>query len=101
MQIELHNDTYFHPKPSTVQSKTPNKPSIHINELIFQPQETKLPTVNEPHNHTDTTPHDTKITTIINMPSKTNTPTTLYQRISNSTDKSFFILFTPANTLAH
>ena len=34
------------------------------------------------------------------MLSNPNTPTTLYQRISNSTDKLFFILYTLANTLS-
>ena len=37
--------------------------------------------------------------TIIDIPENPNV-TTLYQRISNSTDNLFFILYTPANTLA-
>ena len=86
MQIGLHNDTYFHPKPSTMQAKPSNKPSMHINELLFQPHDTKLPTVNEIHNYTDTTPHVINTTTNIDMSSKPNAPT-LYQLISNSTDK--------------
>ena len=35
MQIGLHNNTYFHPKPSTIQAKPSNKPSMHIENLIF------------------------------------------------------------------
>ena len=72
---------------------------MHINNLIFQPHNSKIPTVNELHNHTDTAPHFINITTIIYMTSNPNSPT-LYQRISNSTDKLFFILYTPSNTLA-
>ena len=83
MQIELHNDTYFHPKPSTMQAKTPNKPSMHIDDLTFKSHGTKLPTVNELHKHTDTTPHIMDTTKIIDMPSNPNAPT-LYQWISNS-----------------
>ena len=68
MQIELHNDTYFHPKPSTIQSKPSNKTSMHIKDLKFQPHDTKLPTVNELHNNTDTTPQVIETTTTIEMP---------------------------------
>ena len=99
MQIELHNDTYFHPRTSNMQAKPSNKPSIYIDKLTFQPHNTKLPTFNELHNHKDTTPHDIANTTIINIPSNHTAPT-LYQRISNNTDRLFFILYTPANTLS-
>ena len=99
MQIKFHNDTYFHLKPSTMQAKTSNKPSMHIYDLVFQPHDTKITTVNELQNHTDTTPHAISTTAIIEMTSNPNSPT-LYQRISNSTNKLFFILYTQANTLA-
>ena len=72
---------------------------MYINKITFQPHNTKLPKVNQLHNHKDTTPHDIKTNTIINIPSNPNAPT-IYQRISNSTDKLFFISYTPANTLA-
>ena len=65
MQIELNNDTYFYPKTSTLQAKPQNKPSMHIDDLTFQPHDTKLPTVNEFHNHIDTTPHVSDTTKII------------------------------------
>ena len=91
MQIELHNDTYFHTKHSTTQAKPPNKPSMHINGITFQPHKTTLPTFNEIQNHTDIAPYNIETTTIINIPSNPNLPT-LYQRISNSTGKLFFIL---------
>ena len=88
MQIELHNDTYFHPKPSTMQAKSSNKTYMHIEDLAFQPHDPKLHTVNDLHNHTGTTPHVINITRIIDMPSKPNAPT-LYQLISNSTYKLY------------
>ena len=99
MQIELHNDIYFHTKPSIMQVKPSNQPSIHIDDLTFQPHDEKLPTVNELNNHTDTTPQAINTTTIIGMSSNPNGPT-LYQQISNITYKLFFILYTPAYTLA-
>ena len=99
MKTELNNDTYFHPKPSTMQAKPSNKPSMNIDKIIFQPHDTKLLTVNEIHSHADTTPHEIKTTTIINMPLNPTSPT-LYKRISNSTDKLFFILYTPDNILS-
>ena len=99
MQIELHNDTYFHPKTSTMQAKPSNKNSMHIDDLTFQPHDTKLPTFKELQNHTYTTPHVINTTAIIDMPLKLNVPT-IYQCISNSIDKLFFILYTPVNTLA-
>ena len=99
MQIELHNDTYFHPRPSNMQAKPSNKPSMHITELVFQPHNTKLPTVNELHNHADTTPNAIDSTVIIDNPSNPNAPI-LFQRISKRTDKLFFILYTLTNTLA-
>ena len=68
MQIGLHNDTYFHPKPSTMQAKPSNKPSMHTVDLTFQPHNAKIPTVNKLYNHTDTIPHVIKTTTIIDMP---------------------------------
>ena len=71
-----------------MQAKAPNKPSMHINDLIFQPHDAKLPAVNELHNHTDNTPHVINNTEIIDMQSNPNVPT-LYQHISNSTDKLF------------
>ena len=82
-----------------MQSKPSNEPSMNINDLVFQPNDTKLPTVNEPCNHTDTTPHVIDTTTIIDIPANHNAPT-LYQQISKSTDKSFFFLYPPAKTLA-
>ena len=72
---------------------------MHIDDLLFQPLNTKLPTFNVIHNHADTAPHVINTSTIIEMPSNPNVPT-LYQQISNSTDKLFFILQTPANMLA-
>ena len=54
MQTELHNDTEFHPKPFTMQAKPPNKTSMNVNNLAFQPHNTKIPTVNEINNHKDT-----------------------------------------------
>ena len=98
MQIELHNDNYFHQKPSNMQAVPSNEPYINIDDLSFQPHDTKLLTVNEPRNHTDTTSHIIDTTEIIDIPSNPNAHT-LYQRISNSIDKLFFILYTPANTL--
>ena len=71
---------------------------MHIDDLLFQPLNTKLPTFNVIHNHADTAPHVINTSTIIEMPSNPNIPT-LYQQISNSTDKLFFILYTPANKL--
>ena len=97
MQIELHNDNYFYLKPSTIQSKPLNKPSMHIYDLVFQPHDTKLPTFNELHNNTNTTTHFIDTTKIIDIPSKPNSPT-LYQQISNSTGK-LFSSFTPHPTL--
>ena len=99
MQIELHNDTYFNLKPSNIQAKPSNKTSMHINDLAFQPHGTKIIKVNGLNNNTNTTPHVIGTTTIIDILSNPNAPT-LYQRISNSTDKLFFILYIPANTLA-
>ena len=99
MQIELHNDTYFQPKPPTMRAKPWNKTSMHIDDLAFQPHDTKLATLIELQNHTDTILHVIDTTTIIDMLSNPGAPT-LYQRISNSIDKLFFILYTPANTLA-
>ena len=72
---------------------------MHIDELTFQPHHTKIPTVNELHNHADTTPLFIDTTKILEIPSNPNA-LTLYQRISNSTYRLFLILYTPANTLA-
>ena len=97
------NSNYIMIIPS-IRNSLPYKPKHQINPLYtfekikFQPHNTKLTTFNEILNHIDTTPHDTKTTTIINNPSNYNAPT-LYQRISNSTDKLSFILYTPYNTL--
>ena len=72
---------------------------MHITKLTFQPHNTKRPTFNELHNHANTTPHAIDSTVIIDTPSNPKAPI-LYQRISNSTDKLFFILYTPTNMLA-
>ena len=82
-----------------MQSKPSNIPSIYIDDLTFQTHDTKLPTVNELHNHTDNTPHCIDTTTIIDTPPNPNAPK-IYQCILNSSDKLFFILYTPLNTLA-
>ena len=82
-----------------MQAKPSNKTSIHIDNLIFQPQDTKIPTVKKLQNHTDTTPYGINTTTIIGVPLNPNAPT-FFLQISNSTDKLFFILYTPANTLS-
>ena len=68
MQIELHNDTYFHPRTSNMQAKPSNKPSMHIDNLVFKPRHTKLTTVNEHHKNMDNKPHIIDTTTIIDMP---------------------------------
>ena len=72
---------------------------MHIDNLAFQPHDTKLPTVNKLHNHTDTTPHVINTTKIIDILSNPNIPK-LYQPISNSTEKLCFILYTQDNMLA-
>ena len=86
LAIELYNDTYFNDSPSII-DKTTNLPASTIDAVAFQPHLPPKPT-----------------TVAIPPPTSPTIPTPSHSHpfhasILKSTDKLFFIKFTPQNTL--
>ena len=92
LQIELYNDKYFSPPPHHLQSPSTNRFTISSDHLALTTPH--IPTNQELHTSTNSTPHAIEHTPILDDP-----PSPTATTITTSKDKLFFISFTPNNTL--
>ena len=92
LQIELYNDKYFTPPPQHLHSPSTNRFTIPSDQIALATPH--IPTNQELHHNTGSTPHAIEIDANTCDQNPTTTTT-----IANSQNKLFFIKYTPSNTL--
>ena len=97
--IELFNEVHFHPKPPTTTNVTTNLPSNSIDTIAFQSHENRgIPaTLDRAYLRDPLCDDQTPIETLDEPFSMSSVD--LHTAINTSTDKLFFIQYTPAGTM--
>ena len=101
--IEMYNEMHFHPKPPHTTSTTADLPSNAIDEIAFKVHDKSTPSAASPTitSIPDNIKHEPTLPTPIEQllePSYMSI-IDLHNAVSTSTDKLFFVQYTPAGTM--
>ena len=101
MKIELYNNKWFQTQENALntQSWHTHLPSSELDSIVFQPHAgNNIPSIEELDGEPTPTPEICQSFDPVILPS---TPCSFHSKVLNSTNKLFFIEYTPAGTMLH